>query len=80
MSERHGLLLLMEEELRLEIAKLRLEVARQRRALDRLALMFEACAKIMRLEELADPVPPRDPTSTPLPRQIRRLDRRRRPA
>jgi hypothetical protein len=77
MSERHGLLLLMEEELRLEIAKLRLEVARQRRALERLALVFETCAKIMRLED--EEAPSSAPASAPPRPQIRRLDRRRSP-
>lgn len=67
----------MEELLRLEIAELRVEVAELRRRLERLAVLFDAAAKVMALEEDG---PLSDQASTPQPPQIRPLDRRRRPA
>ena len=51
----------VEEELRLEIAQLRLEVARVRRTLERLAVVFTAAERVIRLEEAQDAVRP-DPT------------------
>lgn len=59
--------------LQLQVARLTVEVEIIRKKLERLAVMLETAARLMTTEEA---FPAR--TNTPEPRQIRRLDRRRR--
>lgn len=62
----------VEDELLIEIAKLRMEIARMRRTLERLAVVFDTAGKMIRLEEAVQPpwLDPTDPARD-------KIDRRR---